>query len=269
MLLYCLYAPQVVGLVALFFIPSERIAVWMLWLREWTGPQLNFSKGSLVICILTIFIHGPAFVALTVARVLKKRQLRYLCGRCLNCGDTRLSEFLEDCSKCGSQFKEQDQYRNIAKARLLRRPPAGIRRLVENLQSFRRDTLFVTAISVTLFLATCTWGHLNESSTKPPRPATSACLIFSGLLLMASLAMFSVMSFRCTRVNLLRLKGCCLKCEKPLGDEITCNHCGSSIVAQQLWVQRILFQNSGFAGPQVMNFAKELGISSQIRLRKM
>jgi len=261
----CAYLPLVTLLIALNFVPPERLAVGMLWIRDRVGPQSPFVRQLLAFLAVMTPTMGPAYLLLAIATVGFKRQWSRFRRKCLNCGETRLSEFLDDCSKCGSQFKDQDQYRAIAKARKLRRAPAVVRRPGAELRTFRRSAYFVTIISACFFVGTCLWGHVFENSAKPPRPATGACLVLSSLSLLASLFMFSVESFRRTRANLLRLKGCCLMCEEPLeSDEITCHHCGSSVVAQQLWVRRILLQNSGFARPQVVNFAKELGIPTQL-----
>lgn len=268
-LLYCFYGPQVIGLIALAFIPPERVAEWMLWVRDRIGPLSQFNKQMLVVSIFYGMLLGPGAVILAIERHLKKRRLSWLRGRCLNCGETRLSEFLDDCSTCGSQFKEQDQYRAIAQTRQLRRTPAGIRAPVEDLKSFWRSAMFVASTSIVFFLATCIWGHLNESPTKPPRPATSACLVLSSMFVMTSLIMFGIFSNKRTKVNLVRLKGCCLRCEKQLDEAVAvCCHCGASVVAQQLWICRILNQFRGNAGPKFLEFAKSLGIPFRLALGK-
>lgn len=267
----CVYAPQVLALIALAFVPPERVAVWMLRISDSMGPQSQYTKGLLTAGIMIVCLYGPAIPILMLARFSRNRRLERLRGRCMNCGDIRLSEFLDDCSKCGSQFKDQDQFRAVATAKMLRRRPAGIRAPVVELQRSRRAAIVVTILTVMLLIGTAVWMDRAEEGMRPPIPMSlpRASFILSIFAVALPVIQLSISDFKKLKHNLIRLKGSCIECEKPLEDaDIICRQCGLSVLAQQLWVRGNLMQRQGLNGPQVKEIAEALGIPFPIGVNK-
>lgn len=268
-LAYCLYAPLGVGLV-LCAVSPERMAQWLLWLREISG-QSRYTAGLLVIGAFSVLLYGPAISCLVLARGLRNRQLNRLRGRCLNCSDSRLSEFLDDCSKCGSQFKEQDQYRAVVTTRLLRRRPRGVRQPVTELRQSRRTAIIVSLIAVGLMVICGFWMACVEEGMRPPIPMSLArvSFILSIFGIVPPGIMLARWDFKRLTHHLLRLKGRCMECETPLDEfRSDCSQCGSSIIAQQLWICRILIQFQGSNRQQVLDVARELEVPTSVGLSK-
>src|SRR5262249_12693285 len=94
--------------------------------------------------ILAVVLGSYVLPCIPLATSSPYRQLRRLTGRCLNCGEWRVSEFLERCTSCGQDLAEQDGYRRIVNSMVTFERPCTLtlRGLHRSNSSGRRSQIF-------------------------------------------------------------------------------------------------------------------------------
>lgn len=200
------------------------------------GPDDLMARGAVSVALVLFFA-----VPCVAARFLVPcRRLTRFDGRCLNCGESRESDFLTACSACRADFRLQDAYRRQMRATRPRNGQyAGLCKPVPELAQLRRRLIGWGASSTVLvgsalvFVALESPYRLLSSRHRSPTLIEVSVMI---LVLAALLGMgrsHAVYSSRRSRLNARRLRGHCLDCEQPVeaGDDI-CSSCGSSLLRQ-------------------------------------
>lgn len=96
-----------VSLLVLYIVAlgPQRIADWMTAHHMTDSPrgyrtQDDYRRMTKLLLASTAVMYTPLFLGLWLMRRHAMRRIRQLTGRCLNCGEPRRSEFLDECSRC-------------------------------------------------------------------------------------------------------------------------------------------------------------------------